>query len=45
MIQYGMDGVRIFKDYGPETCRNLIQWTREAAELHSKRVVVKIELR
>ena len=45
MIQYGMDGVRIFKDYGNETCKNLIQWTREAVEEHNKRVVVKIELR
>lgn len=45
MVQYGMDGVRMFKDYGEETCRKLIEWTREAAEEHSKRVVVKIELR
>lgn len=34
MIRYGMDGVRIFKDYGHEVCQNLIQWTREAAEEH-----------
>lgn len=45
MIRYGMDGVRIFKDYGHEVCQNLIQWTREAAEEHQTRVVVKIELR
>ena len=40
-----MDGVRIFKDFGVETCQNLIQWAREAAEEHQTRVVVKIELR
>ena len=45
MIRYGMDGVRLFIDYGHETCQNLISWVRQAAEEHQKRVVVKIELR
>ena len=45
MIRYGLDGVRIFKDYGQETCQNLIKWTREAAEEHQTRVVIKLELR
>ena len=35
----------MFKDYGEETCQKLIEYTRHAAEQHSKRVVVKIELR
>ena len=45
MIRYGMDGVRIFKDYGQETCQKLVQWTREAAHEHQTRVVLIMELR
>ena len=45
MVRYGMDGVRIFKDYGQETCQKLVQWTREAAHEHQTRVVLIMELR
>ena len=45
MIHYGMDGVRVFCDYGYDSIKNIIQWTREAAEEHQTRVVFNIEIR
>ena len=45
MVRYGMDGVRVFCDYGYDNCQKLIQYAREAAEEQSTRVVVNIEIR
>ena len=45
MVRHGMDGVRVFCDYGYDNCQKLIQYAREAAEEQSTRVVVNIEIR
>ena len=45
MVHFGMDGVRVFCDYGYENVEKLIQYTREAATEHQTRVVFCIEIR
>ena len=45
MVEHGMDGVRVFCDYGYETVQRLIQNVREAASKHHTRIVFNIEIR
>lgn len=40
-----MDGIRVFCDDGYDTCKRLIEATRQAAQESFRRVVVCIELR